>query len=56
MRWAAGAPYPADDENTDARWFPTSGLPPMPAHLRNRISTALTAGEDTRFEWAGRLA
>ena len=54
MRWVAGEPYAADDENTDARWFPVGALPAMPEHLRNRIHLVLRGGERTRFEWAGR--
>ncbi|HEY8664620.1 MAG TPA: NUDIX domain-containing protein, partial [Propionibacteriaceae bacterium] len=29
MRWTDGDPYPADGENTEARWFPLDALPPM---------------------------
>ncbi|MBS9532238.1 NUDIX domain-containing protein [Mycobacterium sp. M1] len=53
LNWQAGKPYPADDESTDARWFPVTALPPMPEHLRARISAGLVAGERTRFDWTG---
>lgn len=54
MRWVAGEPYAADDESTDARWFPIEALPPMPDRIRERIAAARTDRADTRFEWDGR--
>lgn len=54
MRWIAGEPYPADDENTAAQWFPLAALPPMSERMHHRIATALDDRIDTRFEWAGR--
>lgn len=51
MRWVSGEPYPADDESTDARWCALSALPQMPHRMRERITVALGADGDTRFEW-----
>lgn len=52
MRWVAGEPYPADDESTDARWYPRTALPVMPERMRSRINAAFDAGTETRFEWS----
>lgn len=40
MDWAAGTPYPADDESLSARWFDLSTLPHMSADMRRRIELA----------------
>lgn len=40
-RYVGGEPYPADDESSDVRWFPVTGLPAMKTSLRDRIVTAL---------------
>lgn len=53
MRWVVGEPYPADDESTDARWYPRTALPGMPERMRSRINAAFDAGTETRFEWSG---
>lgn len=53
MRWVAGEPYPADEESTDARWYPRAALPDMPERMRQRIDAALEKGRETRFEWTG---
>lgn len=55
MRWVAGEPHPADDESTDARWFPLAALPQMPARMHRRIAEVLDGRSDTRFEWGGGL-
>lgn len=54
MRWVAGEPYPADDESTDARWYPCAALPDMPDRMQARINAALTESEETQFEWSRR--
>lgn len=54
LRWVAGEPYPADDENTEARWFPVAALPQMSQRMHDRIAIALDDRPDTRFEWNGR--
>ncbi|PID96904.1 MAG: ADP-ribose pyrophosphatase [Actinomycetales bacterium] len=41
-RWVAGEPRAADDENTEARWWPLDDLPEMPELFRARIDAALT--------------
>lgn len=53
MRWVAGEPYPADDESTDARWCRLGALPDIPERMLTRLSAALDAGAETRFEWGG---
>jgi 8-oxo-dGTP pyrophosphatase MutT (NUDIX family) len=40
MDWAAGTPFPADDESLSARWFDVSTLPHMSADMRRRIELA----------------
>jgi 8-oxo-dGTP pyrophosphatase MutT (NUDIX family) len=40
-RYVAGAPHPADDENTDVRWFPLSQLPALKEATLRRIKHAL---------------
>jgi len=52
MRWVAGEPYPADDESTDARWYPRTALPDLPERMRRRLNAAFDAGTETRFEWS----
>jgi 8-oxo-dGTP pyrophosphatase MutT (NUDIX family) len=50
MRYVSGDPYPADGENTEARWFPLAELPDMSADMRMRIRYALDDVEAARFE------
>ncbi|WP_139983502.1 NUDIX hydrolase [Nocardioides litoris] len=40
-RWVSGEPRAADEESTDARWWPLDGLPDMPADLRARLDLAV---------------
>lgn len=47
--WLAGEPYAADDENTDARWWPVDDLPPMSDFLLPRIEAALSDEITPRF-------
>ena len=47
--WLSGEPHPADDESTDARFFPVSDLPPMPAGMRERVDAALSEEVAARF-------
>jgi 8-oxo-dGTP pyrophosphatase MutT (NUDIX family) len=54
MSWVSGAPYAADDECTDARWFPLDLLPEMSARMCDRLTVALEQRADTRFERSGR--
>lgn len=49
LRWSAGAPFPADGENTDARWFARDDLPEMSADMRRRVDTALDERAAARF-------
>lgn len=50
MRYVSGDPYPADGENTEARWFPLTGLPDMSEDMRTRIRCALEGVAAARFE------
>lgn len=47
--WDSGEPYPADGENTEARWFAIDELPPMTHDFRNRVATALADDVAARF-------
>ena len=49
MRYQAGDPRAADDENTDARWFPLDALPPISVDMRERIRYALDYVQAARF-------
>lgn len=46
----SGDPYPADGENTEARWFPSGSLPGMSENMAERIRIALSDETVTRFE------
>lgn len=48
--YVSGDPYPADGENTDARWFALDQLPPMDDDMRERIRGAVAFDGVTRFE------
>ena len=51
LRWISGDPWPADGENTEARWFPRGGLPPLDQDMERRVAAALS-GEEAA--WFGR--
>jgi ADP-ribose pyrophosphatase YjhB (NUDIX family) len=53
MRWTDGDPYPADGENTEAKWFPFDALPPMAAEMTGRIEAALSDRPSAAFRYAG---
>lgn len=42
-RWLDGDPAPADDEASEARWWPLEALPPMSADLSARIAVVIDA-------------
>lgn len=48
--WISGEPYPADGENTEARWFRLDALPEMSADMRRRIQLAVDFDGVARFE------
>ncbi|MCE7078986.1 NUDIX domain-containing protein [Streptomyces sp. ST2-7A] len=52
-RWVSGEPYPADGENTEARWFPLDALPPMTEEMRGRIAAAVAEESAARFRFSG---
>lgn len=45
----AGDPYPADGENTEARWFPVDQPPPMNDRFREQLEIALSGEPAARF-------
>lgn len=47
--WLSGEPYPADDESTEARFFPLEDLPPMTQAMMQRVEAALTDEVAARF-------
>ena len=47
--WVSGEPYPADEENTEARWFDLTDLPEMTDDMRERIDAALDPVAPARF-------
>jgi 8-oxo-dGTP pyrophosphatase MutT (NUDIX family) len=51
-RWRSGEPYPADGENSAARWYPLVDLPDMPGTHPERIRRAIAAGHGPA-EFAG---
>ncbi|MCS5734711.1 NUDIX hydrolase [Herbiconiux daphne] len=50
MRYESGEPFPADGENTEARWFAPHELPEMSDEMRARVRHALDGVERARFE------
>jgi len=50
FRYVSGEPHPADDENTEASWFPADAMPPMSEDMSARVASALEAGDVARFE------
>ena len=50
FRWVSGEPTPGDEENTEAAFFPLDALPPMSAHMRDRIARALRRDGPADFE------
>ena len=40
-RWVSGEPFPADGENTDARWCDVDDLPEMSPSMAARVAAAL---------------
>jgi 8-oxo-dGTP pyrophosphatase MutT (NUDIX family) len=50
MRYVSGEPYPADGENTEARWFPLDSMPELSDDFHTRIRYALDDTAAARFE------
>ncbi|GAA4265789.1 NUDIX domain-containing protein [Frondihabitans peucedani] len=48
--YVSGDPFPADGENTEARWFPLDGLPEMTPDMLARLNAALADEPAARFE------
>ena len=49
MRYVSGEPYPADGENSEARWFALDALPALSPAMRARIDHALADEVATAF-------
>jgi ADP-ribose pyrophosphatase YjhB (NUDIX family) len=49
MSYRSGDPYPADGENTEARWFPLDALPPLSDEMTGRLDAALSDESAARF-------
>jgi ADP-ribose pyrophosphatase YjhB (NUDIX family) len=49
MRYVSGEPFPADGENTEARWFRLDDLPTMDADMLGRLDAALSGEQAARF-------
>ncbi len=50
FRYVSGDPYPADGENTDARWYPVDAIPEMSEDMRDRVDAALSGSDVATFE------
>lgn len=48
-RWVSGDPFPADGENTEARWFGPDELPPMSPSMASRVAAALPERGEAEF-------
>jgi 8-oxo-dGTP pyrophosphatase MutT (NUDIX family) len=48
-RYVSGEPYPADGENTEARWFRVDALPEMSPDMLERLHAGLDRSGATRF-------
>lgn len=56
MRYLSGEPYPADGENSEARWFALDAMPPMSEDMAARIAHALAPAVATEFVVDGAAA
>jgi len=53
LRWESGTPFPADGENTEARWFASDDLPELSDDMRSRIQSAVDNHPEAHFEAPG---
>lgn len=51
FEYVSGEPYPADGENTEARWFARSGLPEMAPDMAARVDAALSGEAQAAFSF-----
>ncbi|MFW2514660.1 NUDIX hydrolase [Demequina sp. SO4-13] len=51
FRYVSGDPYPADGENTEAKWFDLDALPDMSEDMRLRVSAAVEGSDVATFSW-----
>lgn len=49
MGFIEGDPFPADGENTEARWFPIGALPEMSDDMLDRLNAAFDNEPEARF-------
>ena len=50
LRWESGEPWPADGENTEARFFPLGAMPEMSPDMRARVQAGLDNHPEARFD------
>lgn len=50
FEYVSGEPFPADGENTEARWFGVDQLPPLSTDMAERIDAALSGELEARFD------
>lgn len=50
FEYVSGEPFPADGENTEARWFPADALPEMSPDMAERVDAALSGEREARFD------
>ncbi|WP_019135243.1 GNAT family N-acetyltransferase [Cellulomonas massiliensis] len=55
LRYVSGEPFPADGENTDARWFRLGALPDLSPSMRERIGAAASDEVAARFVAGGEV-
>lgn len=48
-RWVSGEPYPVDGEASEAAFFATSALPPMPPRQLEAVEVALANAPEARL-------
>ena len=48
-RYVSGTPFPADGENTDARWYALDDLPEMSDDMGRRVRAGLDTRAEARF-------
>ena len=51
FRYVSGEPFPADGENSDARWFPLDRLPEMNPDMAARVAAGAGPGDVCEFRF-----
>ncbi|WNM25414.1 NUDIX hydrolase [Demequina capsici] len=50
FRYVSGEPYPADGENSEARWFALDAMPTMSEEMLARVAAATSGSDVAAFE------